>query len=249
MATLNRRSFLASSFAASAVLGSSAISLGQDSSSAGRGKNPGASAPEIKRPPALDAALVRSFVSAGHSDLPKITDLLAKEAQLINASFDLGGGDWETALGAASHVGNRTIALHLLEQRARPDAFCAAMLGERDFIVSLMRFSPHSANARGPHGYTLMYHLGYSGNVTMAAAVHSHLKSTRDLNQAVLSATASGRTEFVAWLLQHGADNVNMKSFGKTPLDLATEKGHGDIMKLLRDAGGVSGRTIAAEAK
>jgi hypothetical protein len=243
---MNRRSFIASSFSASAVLGAGVFGFAQDPSVA-TPPTPLARTPELKRPPALDPESVRTFVAAGHRDLPKIKELLAKEPKLINASLDLGGGDWESALGAASHVGNRAIALHLLAEGARPDAFCAAMLGEMDFITALMRFSPASANARGPHGLTLMYHIGYTGNVAMAQVVGPHVKSRRDFNQALLSAVPNGKTELVAWLLGYGADNVNIKSFGKTPLDLAVENGHGEIADHLRAAGARSASAVPNE--
>src|SRR5580700_7626770 len=53
-----------------------------------------------------------------------------QDLHLVYAARDWGGGDWETALGGASHTGHREIALYLLSQGARIDSYCAAMLGE-----------------------------------------------------------------------------------------------------------------------
>ncbi len=67
------------------------------------------------RPPAFDPETTESFVSKAHGDLAASSDL-AVEPALVNASWDWGGGDWETALGAAAHMGRRDIALALLEE-------------------------------------------------------------------------------------------------------------------------------------
>ena len=78
-----------------------------------------------KRPPPLDANDVREFVIAGHGDLDAVRAALERAPSLVNACWDWGGGDWETALGGASHMGQREIALFLLEQGARMDVFAA----------------------------------------------------------------------------------------------------------------------------
>ena len=56
-------------------------------------------------------------------------------------------------------------------------------------------------------------------------------------DQALQTAALNGHTEFVAWLLKNGVTNVNTKTFaGKTPLDLARERGHAEVVELLRAA-------------
>jgi hypothetical protein len=54
-------------------------------------------------------------------------DRRAGRRQCVRAAWDWGFGDWEDALGACSHTGNREIAGYLIE-RARPTIFSAAML-------------------------------------------------------------------------------------------------------------------------
>ena len=80
-------------------------------------------------PPALDRDLVREFVANSHGDLEAVRSALAGEPALANAAWDWGGGDWETGLGAAAHMGRRDIAELLLAHGARIDLFAAAMLG------------------------------------------------------------------------------------------------------------------------
>jgi hypothetical protein len=114
-------------------------------------------------PPALDPALVNEFVLKAHGDLDVVKQLLERESELVNAAWDWGGGDWETGLGAAAHVGRRDIALHLLERGARMDVFAAAMLGETDIVRAMLEAYPALRDARGPHGISLIAHAEAGG--------------------------------------------------------------------------------------
>ena len=89
---------------------------------------------------------------------------LEQEPELLNAAWDWGGGDWETALGAASHVGHREIALNLLELGARMDVFAAAMLGEVEIVRAMLDAQPELREARGPHGIPLLAHAEAGGD-------------------------------------------------------------------------------------
>ncbi len=60
---------------------------------------------------------LREFIYFAHSNIDVIRDMLAEQPKLVTAAWDWGGGDWETALGAASHMGRRDIAELLLLQR------------------------------------------------------------------------------------------------------------------------------------
>ena len=56
------------------------------------------------KPPALDQAIVKEYVIAGHVDLDKVKKMLAEEPGLLNATWDWGGGDFEMAIGGAGHA-------------------------------------------------------------------------------------------------------------------------------------------------
>ncbi len=62
----------------------------------------------------ITTELVREFVMAAHGDL-ELQELLVESPSLLHASYNWGGSDWESALGA-SHVGRKDIALYLLER-------------------------------------------------------------------------------------------------------------------------------------
>lgn len=113
--------------------------------------------------PRIDPQLVEEFVGTAHSDMARVTDLLNREPNLVNAAWDWGGGDWETALGAAAHMGRRDIALLLLGRGARMDLFAAAMLGHLDAVKAIVAADPGAAARPGPHGIPLVKHAEAGG--------------------------------------------------------------------------------------
>jgi ankyrin repeat protein len=116
------------------------------------------------KPAALQAALVQEFVIAAHGNLDRARELLAQESGLINACWDWGGGDFETALGGAAHMGRKDIADYLLENGARLDLFAAAMLGKLDIVKAALDAYPEAINTPGPHGIPLIAHAKAGGD-------------------------------------------------------------------------------------
>jgi hypothetical protein len=114
-------------------------------------------------PPQLDAGKVQAFVAGAHGDLDVVRSLLEEEPALVNAAWDWGGGDWETGLGAAAHMGRRQIALYLLEHGARLDLFAAAMLGYFEVVTVILSDFPEMREALGPHGIPLVEHARVGG--------------------------------------------------------------------------------------
>jgi len=125
--------------------------------------------------PALEAALVQEFVGNAHGDLNRVKELLAQQPALINACWDWGGGDFETGLGAAAHMGRRDIAEFLLENGARLDLFAAAMLGNLDIVKAALLTFPAAIDVPGPHGISLISHAKAGGDG--AQAVFEYLQS------------------------------------------------------------------------
>ena len=125
--------------------------------------------------PALEATLVQAFVVKSHADLERVKELLAQEPALINASWDWGGGDWETGLGGAAHMGRSDIANYLLDHGARLDLFAAAMLGKLEIVRAALETYPEAINIPGPHGIPLVAHAQAGGD--KAIEVYDYLKS------------------------------------------------------------------------
>ncbi|MBT2764607.1 ankyrin repeat domain-containing protein [Paenibacillus sp. ISL-20] len=112
----------------------------------------------------LKPELIQEFVGKAHGDLEVVQRLLGQEPGLLNAAWDWGGGDWETALGAAAHMGRIDIANYLLEQGASIDLFAAAMLGKLEIVKAMINDNPNLKNARGPHTIPLMQHAKAGGD-------------------------------------------------------------------------------------
>jgi ankyrin repeat protein len=238
---MNRRNFILQSVSGMAALGmAGAVCDGQTTQPATQPVR------EVVGRRQLDPKLVNDFVAAGHGDLAKVKQMLADEppAQkrlggLILAQRELILGDLETALGGASHMGEREIALYLLSQGARIDAFAAAMLGYRDVVGALVKACPETATTKGPHAYTLLYHAALSGNTDIAADIKPHLPAGRpDCNQALIGASGKGHLDMVRWLLANGVTDLTTKDgIGNTALSLATRNRFSEIETELRKAG------------
>jgi hypothetical protein len=115
------------------------------------------------------------MVTVAHGNVARVKELVKERPALARAAWDWGYGDWETALGAASHVGNREIAAVLLANGAHPTIFSAAMLGQLEIVKAFVAASPGIQGTRGPHGLTLLSHARAGGPT--AAAVVTYLQS------------------------------------------------------------------------
>jgi hypothetical protein len=114
-------------------------------------------------PAALPPEAVHEFVRVAHGGFEEIRAMLDGEPALVNAAWDWGGGDWETGLGAAAHMGRRDIAELLLERGARLDLFAAAMLGCVEVVRAILEAFPAMCDAPGPHGIPLIEHASQGG--------------------------------------------------------------------------------------
>src|SRR5262245_7118953 len=119
-----------------------------------------AQAPASAEPPRLPLSdafpshplpLSREMVIAAHGNLPRVKELVSRWPTLAKAAIDWGYGDWEDALGAASHVGRREIADLLIANGARPTLLSAAMLGQLDVVKAMIAACPGVERVHGAH--------------------------------------------------------------------------------------------------
>ena len=122
--------------------------------------------------------LVREMVLVSHFDLKRVKELVEAKPALAKAAWDWGFGDWESAVGAASHMGNRPIAEYLLSKGACPSIFSAAMLGQLDVVKAFIAAQPGVQRTRGPHGIPLLAHARAGGET--ARPVFEYLQSLGD---------------------------------------------------------------------
>lgn len=128
----------------------------------------------------MDKELVKEFVGKAHSDMDTVRSLLKEHPTLLNAAHDWERGDFETALGAASHVGHVELASYLLEKGAQTNIFTACLFGKTDLVKTLVEAFPHSLHAKGPHGYTLLHHAEQGGDSALEVKEYLLTKGLRE---------------------------------------------------------------------
>ncbi len=146
---MNRKQFLTAGIATTAVLAVSPYS---------------AFAKPLQDAAQLDKNIVAEFVGAGHGKIEKVKELLEEHPTLLNAAHDWKHGDFETALGAASHVGHLELAQYLIDKGAQANIFTAALFGRIDIIRPMLDLFPSALHAKGPHGFTLLHHAKKGGD-------------------------------------------------------------------------------------
>jgi hypothetical protein len=150
----SRRSFLSSAWTVAFLPATARAAFARQQG----GQDPSASKPVAAAFPGQDPQLVKEMVGVAHGNIARVKELVGRQQTLAKANWDWGFGDWESALDAASHVGNREIAEFLLANGARPTIFCAAMLGHLDSVKAYIAASPGIQKIKGPHTITLLRH-------------------------------------------------------------------------------------------
>lgn len=152
--------------------------------------------------PVQPLELAREMVGASHANFQKVQALVGVRPSLVTAAVDWGFGDWEDALGAASHVGNRQIAEFLLANGARPTLFSAAMLGQLDVVKALLAALPGAQKIAGPHSISLLAHAKAGGKA--AEVVYQYLDSLGDAGSPARPPLASGDIELLTGVYTFG---------------------------------------------
>jgi ankyrin repeat protein len=174
---------------------------------------------------------IREFVTAAHGDLPRVKAMLREQPDLLNSRYL----EWdETALEAASHMGDRAIAEYLLAGGAPLTICTAAMLGQVDQVQAMLEENPDLANATGAHQIPVLFHAALSGRTEVGDLLLEH-GCVQSPDTALHAAVQAGQAVMVRWLLARGADSRVENYQGKTPLEVAEEHGETEIAELLRD--------------
>lgn len=180
---------------------------------------------------------VREFVVAGHGNLEKVKEMLARHPSLLNAANEWSLGDRETAIQAAAHAGSLAVAEYLLAKGAPLEMCTAAMLGRRHEVETLLAADPSLIRARGAHGIPLLTHAALSGDARLVQMLFER-GAMEGASAALSNAVSKGHRDVVRWLLEHAAPDPGWKNFqGKTALVIAEERGYDDIARMLREHG------------
>ena len=116
------------------------------------------------KPVAYQKDIVKKFVGASHSDLNTVKELLDEFPNLIYSSWDWGGGDFETGIGAGGHVGHKEMVNFLIDKGARPTLHVMTMLGKTELVKPILETYPQLLNSLGPHGFTFLHHAQKGGD-------------------------------------------------------------------------------------
>jgi hypothetical protein len=147
--------------------------------------------------PTQEPDLIREVVGVSHANLARLKVLVDRQPALARAAWDWGFGDWESALGAASHVGNREIAEYLLSKGARPSIFSAAMLGQVDVVKAFVAAQPGIQRTKGPHSITLLAHATAGGERARGVADYLTSLGDADLKPALKPLTTEEKTALI----------------------------------------------------
>lgn len=168
--------------------------------------------------PTQPPELVREMVGVSHGNVARVRELLGERPTLARAAWDWGYGDWEEALGAASHVGNCEIAELLLAHGARPSIFSAAMLGQLEVVKAFVAASPGIQRTKGPHGITLLAHARAGGDGAAAVVGYLAQLGDADVSPALVALSPAEMERLTGSYV-----------FGPAPsdrFDVAVERGH-----------------------
>ncbi len=118
------------------------------------------------KPAPIPLDIVKEFVGVSHGKFDRAKEMLENNHLLLHVSYDWGGGDYESGIEAAGHVGNTEIANYLLSKGARYNIYLACMLGHLDTVKNVLTFNPGLLNSKGPHGFTMLHHANKGGEAS-----------------------------------------------------------------------------------
>jgi ankyrin repeat protein len=183
----------------------------------------------------ISPEMIEQFVIAAHGNEDLVREMHAQQPYLVNVTWDKFN---ETPLQAASHMGNRSIARYLISQGAHADITTHAMLGDAEQVARCLEADPEQVHATGAHGISLMYHAALSGKPEIAQMLVEH-GGGEGIDDALHAAVRFGHLDMVRWLLENGAQNVNVLDYeNNTPLSAALANGYTEVADLLREHGG-----------
>ena len=158
------------------------------------------------------------FVSLVHDDPGAALTRLDGSPSLALAAASWG----ETALEAASHLGNRRLLAAFFEAGAVPDIFAACAMGDMRAVEGLLPFTrPH---ALGVHRLPLLHFAVVSRDPAMLDVLLDAgvVLNPRGASLSPLhSAVAVGSVPMIRALVEAGVDRSVTDAFGATALDWA----------------------------
>ncbi len=181
-------------------------------------------------------SLIDDCVGSAHGNFARVKEIIDGRPELVDAPATWG----ETALQAASQMGDKQMVEYLLEKGARLDFFAACMLGRFEEVVGFLATDPGLARLAGIHDLPSLYFAAVGGQTRICelllgegADVNAGAGGERPLHGAAMR----GHLGTAEWLLDNGAD-VNAPGFeNRTALALALKSNQVEMADLLRRRG------------
>lgn len=181
--------------------------------------------------PEVEAAVVEELVGNAHGNLARVRELLDAHPTALNIR-----APWnETAVEAATQMGNVPILELLIDRGATVDFFTACVLGRLEQVNDELASDPGQAAARGVHDLPSLYFAAIGGHLPIAdrllaagAEVNARCESAAPIHGAVMGGSAA----MVKLLLERGADASLPDYQGRGARRLAEDLGRPDLAEL-----------------
>lgn len=178
-----------------------------------------------------DQSVVEELVGNAHGNLARVRELLDVHPAALNLK-----APWnETAIEAATQMGDKPIIELLIGRGAPVDFFTACVLGRMDDVKADLEADPSRVNARGVHDLPALYFAAIGGDLEIAkrlleggADVNAKAESAAPIHGAVMGGSAA----MVRLLLEHGADPSLPDYKGRGARQLAEDLGRRDLAEL-----------------
>jgi len=179
----------------------------------------------------VEPAVVQELVGNAHGNLARVRELL----DLHPAALNLRAPWNETAVEAATQMGNKPILELLIARGAPVDFFTACVLGRVEQVAAELERDPGRANARGVHELTALYFAAIGGNLAIAELLLSaggDVNARADAAAPIHGAVMGGSAEMVRLLLDAGADPTLPDYERRSARQLAEKMGRTDLAGL-----------------
>ena len=181
--------------------------------------------------PEVEPAVVEELVGNAHGNLARVRELLDKHPKALKMR-----APWnETAVEAATQMGNQAILELLIERGAPVDFFTACVLGRLAQVDAELAADPGRATARGVHDLPALYFAAIGGNLEVAehllaagADINARCESAAPIHGAVMG----GSADMVRLLLKSGADASVPDYQGRSGGRLAEDLGRPELAAL-----------------
>jgi ankyrin repeat protein len=175
------------------------------------------------------------FDAIRSGDLPAVRALLDQDAALLSAK----NAQSQSPVLFSIYNGQKEIRDLLLSRGAQLELHEAAAAGDLLRVKEIVQKDASLAKAYSSDGFPVLALAAVFGNFDVTKYLH---EKGGDINavatngtgyNALTGAVASGHSEIVKWLLDHGAEPNYRYAAGYTPLLTAAANGHLEILKAL----------------